>query len=194
MFLILGVYGVFELVTDASSKIRSKFKEGFTEMRKQSEENNLQVRNQAYADSLRAMVPDYLQEEIPEDFYETGLTDLGEYWIPTMYPYAVSADTYFQWAYLLKTSPEEKEVVYGITEFAFDGNWFVCKVDNYPNKEENEYQDYDEPPFFFLAVQFYDDVQAQFTSLNGLMEFVKERGYQGPEELDALEVAYYKGL
>lgn len=192
VFLIFGVSGIVLLVDKTTKKIKTSMKDVLGEFQEdgQAAMEEREIRLRILNDSLFKMVPKHLQDEVPPNFYESHMTDLGEYWIPTVYPYGVTCDYPFEWGYLITQSPQEVEIFYGITHFSFDRKWFVCKVDNYPDPDTKRYSSFDKPPFYYLALQLHAEVQKAFTSEKELWDFVNGQGYQGDEFLLSLEDAY----
>lgn len=190
--LIFGISSVVFLVDRTTSKIRTEFADAWDEIKEESRVHSeaRAQQQQIINDSLFAMVPDELKSEVPPDFYDTRFTDLGKYWIPMVYPFGISADVYFEWGALVQGVNEDKEILFGVTHFAFDRNWVLCKVDNYPDADNMEYTNYEKPPFYFAAFNTRNERLKEFTNEKDLWSFAESKGYNGQEYLSSLDEAY----
>ncbi len=188
--LTIVIFSVVQLVNVLKNKVQET-----AEMFKNSQYNNyddtqtdyLRDERQYWLDSLDVYTNDALRTKVPTDFYkneEVKTDENGKMTLPFLYPYTLRFDSY---NYIADVMLDDSVFVANVSEFAFDQNFMIARIDNKSSKEllkkghaEIEYL------LFDLRTGNYEEA----INKEKLMNLGERIGYTGATDLKAVSAAY----
>lgn len=187
VIVIVSVFGLVRAIKEKVTETAENWKNNF-ENYDQSQDDYQKNERQYWLDTLDLYTNEMYKSKMPQGYYKNeeiqpdSLT--GKMMLPFLFPYSLNYDSY---NYIGDIMANDSVFVYNVSEFAFDENFVIAKIDNKYSKEllkqghaEIEYL------LFDLRTGNYESAPNK----EKLMDLANRIGYTGPSDMKYLSDAY----